>query len=103
MIAQARCLISDDFIKGVLRVGQVLREELPLLGPSLPICQNNAIYVSLRVQWPASDLSAVHCSCSKSFMYNVYSNQQEGDGPIDLRPKKEPRIIGLSFFMTSNT
>ena len=54
MIAQARCLISDDIIERVLRVGQILREELPLLGPSLPACQDNPIGVSLLVSWPAS-------------------------------------------------
>ena len=52
MIAQARCLVSDDVIEGVLRVGQVLREELPLLGPSLPARQDDAVRVSLLVNRP---------------------------------------------------
>ena len=41
LIAQARCLVSDDVIKWVLGAGQVLGEELPLLCPSFPAREND--------------------------------------------------------------
>ena len=41
LIAQARCLVSDDVIERVLGAGQVLGEELPLLCPSFPAREND--------------------------------------------------------------
>ena len=94
MIAQARCLVSDDVIEGVLRVGQVLREELPLLSPSLPARQDNAERVTLLVNRPYSD-SFIH---SLTFCVGLpkpyFSNRFDQDESPDMfRMSVSPSVL----------